>query len=285
MSAKALFAWTIAIACTLLGGGLHGHLRHRWGASHAAAEAVERLRCVPTRLNEWEATSTFHLSDREQIALQSFGHVGRVYRNQRTGEVVRLSLLLGPFGPTAAHTPEACLGSGEFAVAAPRTPITLAQDNEFWSVGFRSSDVDEQHLRVLYSWTHSGAWTAPEHPRLHFAASPYLFKLSLSCSHTSEQASLETCRQFLAATIGRHQPSVRAFLVLGRIAHDQLLSTLGERRAVYPFRHGAEHRLTSGAVLFDSYHCSRYNTNTGVLTEAMFEDVVGRAAAMVNSDR
>jgi len=96
---------------------------------------------------------------------------------------------------------------------------------------------------------------------------------------------IKTCRQFLAATIGRHQPSVRAFLVLGRIAHDQLLSTLGERRAVYPFRHGAEHRLTSGAVLFDSYHCSRYNTNTGVLTEAMFEDVVGRAAAMVNSDR
>jgi uracil-DNA glycosylase family 4 len=91
-----------------------------------------------------------------------------------------------------------------------------------------------------------------------------------------------TCRQFLTAALAVH-PSVRAFMVLGRIAHDQLLSTLGERRASYPFRHGAEHLLTNGIRLFDSYHCSRYNTNTGVLTEAMFEDVVGRAAALVHT--
>jgi len=94
-------------------------------------------------------------------------------------------------------------------------------------------------------------------------------------------AEIATCRQFLAATIAQAQPP--NFLVLGRIAHDSLLSTLGERRAAYPFAHGAEHRLTSGARLFDSYHCSRYNTNTGVLTEAMFEDVVGRAARAVQS--
>ena len=91
-----------------------------------------------------------------------------------------------------------------------------------------------------------------------------------------------TCRQFLNATIADHETTL-AYLVLGRIAHDQLLSTLGERRAAFPFSHGAEHRLSSGVTLFDSYHCSRYNTNTGVLTEAMFEDVVGRAAALVNA--
>lgn len=89
-------------------------------------------------------------------------------------------------------------------------------------------------------------------------------------------AEIATCRQFLAATIQAARPP--NFLVLGRIAHDSLLSTLGERRAAFPFAHGAEHELSSGARLFDSYHCSRYNTNTGVLTEAMFEDVVGRAA-------
>lgn len=88
---------------------------------------------------------------------------------------------------------------------------------------------------------------------------------------------IATCRQFLKATIDTHQPP--NFLVLGRIAHDSLLTTLGERRAAFPFGHGAEHVLSSGARLFDSYHCSRYNTNTGVLTEAMFEAVVGRAAA------
>ena len=90
---------------------------------------------------------------------------------------------------------------------------------------------------------------------------------------------IATCRQFLSGSIEAHRP--RAFLALGRIAHDSLLSTLGERRALYPFAHGAEHRLTGGAVLFDSYHCSRYNTNTGVLTTEMFEDVVGRAARAI----
>ena len=90
---------------------------------------------------------------------------------------------------------------------------------------------------------------------------------------------IKTCRPFLAATIAVHKP--RAYLVLGRIAHDTLLTTLGEKRSSFPFTHGAEHHLTSGATLFDSYHCSRYNTNTGVLTTAMFEDVVGRAARAV----
>ncbi|HVW91904.1 MAG TPA: uracil-DNA glycosylase [Devosia sp.] len=92
-------------------------------------------------------------------------------------------------------------------------------------------------------------------------------------------AEIKTCRRFLSATLDQH-PTVKAYLVLGRIAHDQLLSTLGERRAAFPFGHGAQHVLSNGATLFDSYHCSRYNTNTGVLTEAMFEDVVGRAARM-----
>lgn len=92
---------------------------------------------------------------------------------------------------------------------------------------------------------------------------------------------IRTCRPFLGNTISVHRP--RAFLALGRIAHDSLLTTLGERRAAFPFGHGAEHRLTSGAVLFDSYHCSRYNTNTGVLTTEMFEDVVGRAAAAISA--
>jgi uracil-DNA glycosylase family 4 len=87
---------------------------------------------------------------------------------------------------------------------------------------------------------------------------------------------IKTCRPFLSASIDVHKPKL--FLALGRIAHDSLLTTLGERRAAFPFGHGTEHKLTSGAVLFDSYHCSRYNTNTGVLTTEMFEDVVGRAA-------
>lgn len=94
---------------------------------------------------------------------------------------------------------------------------------------------------------------------------------------------IATCRQFLSATLAR-QPRTRAYLALGRIAHDSLLTTLGEKRARHPFGHGAEHRLGDGTTLFDSYHCSRYNTNTGVLTTEMFEAVIGRAAEFIRAD-
>ncbi len=93
-------------------------------------------------------------------------------------------------------------------------------------------------------------------------------------------AEQKTCRQFLVRRLDEQKP--RAYLALGRIAHDSLLTALEVRKSAHPFAHGAEHVLPTGARLFDSYHCSRYNTNTGVLTTAMFEDIVGRAAAFVS---
>ena len=87
---------------------------------------------------------------------------------------------------------------------------------------------------------------------------------------------IKTCRQFIGKRLGEQR--ALAYLALGRIAHDQLLVALGEKRSRFAFGHGAEHELSNGARLFDSYHCSRYNTNTGVLTTEMFEEVVGRAA-------
>jgi uracil-DNA glycosylase len=66
-------------------------------------------------------------------------------------------------------------------------------------------------------------------------------------------------------------------LALGRIAHEAVVRSFGLRQSAYPFRHGALHDLPNGLTLADSYHCSRYNTNTGRLTEAMFQAVVGQA--------
>jgi uracil-DNA glycosylase family 4 len=85
-----------------------------------------------------------------------------------------------------------------------------------------------------------------------------------------------TCRRFLEAEIGA-LPQLTAILVLGRIAHDATLAALGLRPAQYRFGHGVLHQLPSGLRLIDSYHCSRYNTQTGVLTEAMFRAVIGVA--------
>jgi len=83
---------------------------------------------------------------------------------------------------------------------------------------------------------------------------------------------INTCRQYLVATMAA-MPNLRAIVALGRVAHDSLLPAVGERRAAHPFKHGAIHTIGPELFLHDSYHCSRYNTNTGVLTAEMFHAV------------
>lgn len=85
---------------------------------------------------------------------------------------------------------------------------------------------------------------------------------------------IRTCRQYLGATLD-HFHEATAILALGRIAHESLLRTLGIKLKDAPFRHGAIHVLDSRR-LYDSYHCSRYNTNTGRLTQEMFEAILKR---------
>jgi len=82
---------------------------------------------------------------------------------------------------------------------------------------------------------------------------------------------ITTCRDFLSATIAE-MPRLTAVLALGRVAHETFIVAQAARRSAYPFSHGGAHAI--GALkLFDSYHCSRYNTNTGVLTPLMFREV------------
>ncbi|MBR1126492.1 uracil-DNA glycosylase [Bradyrhizobium lablabi] len=88
---------------------------------------------------------------------------------------------------------------------------------------------------------------------------------------------INTCRQFLSATIAT-MPRLRAIVMLGRIAHESTVKALGLRNAAVPFAHGAVH-IAGKIGLYDSYHCSRYNTNTGVLTPKMFRDVFARVRA------
>jgi uracil-DNA glycosylase family 4 len=84
-------------------------------------------------------------------------------------------------------------------------------------------------------------------------------------------AEIATCRQFLTATIARF-PNLQAIVTLGTIAHQSTVRALGARVAALPFGHGKRQEI-GGITLFSSYHCSRYNTNTGVLTTEMFEAV------------
>jgi uracil-DNA glycosylase len=84
---------------------------------------------------------------------------------------------------------------------------------------------------------------------------------------------IATCRRYLIPAIAA-MPRLKVMVALGRIAHESALRALKLTLSKFPFAHGARHPMTPvGLSLFDSYHCSRYNTNTGVLTEAMFRQV------------
>jgi len=89
-------------------------------------------------------------------------------------------------------------------------------------------------------------------------------------------AEVRACNPYLATELARLPPGA-VIVALGRIAHEAVARALGRRPRELPFAHAASHPLEAGRLLLDSYHCSRYNTQTRRLTEAMFRDVFARA--------
>ncbi|MDQ6959484.1 MAG: uracil-DNA glycosylase, partial [Mariprofundaceae bacterium] len=94
-----------------------------------------------------------------------------------------------------------------------------------------------------------------------------------------ETLEIRTCNRFLKTEI-KVLPGPCNLLALGKIAHDAVLRAYGLKLTALKFSHGAEYQLPDGRKLFDSYHCSRYNTQTKRLTQDMFMDVLRRAAKM-----
>lgn len=87
-----------------------------------------------------------------------------------------------------------------------------------------------------------------------------------------ETSEIKTCNTWLAKELAA-SPEIKVILALGLIAHKATLTALGMKQSALTFGHGAVHPLPNGTLLVDSYHCSRYNTNTGRLTEASFHHV------------
>jgi uracil-DNA glycosylase family 4 len=93
-----------------------------------------------------------------------------------------------------------------------------------------------------------------------------------------ETVEIATCRPFFIGQI-EALPRLRVILALGRIAHETTIAAFGLKKSAFAFGHGARHDLPGGRVLIDSYHCSRYNTQTKRLTPEMFRDVIAAARA------
>jgi uracil-DNA glycosylase family 4 len=94
-------------------------------------------------------------------------------------------------------------------------------------------------------------------------------------------AEINTCNPFLAAELDS-LPANAVVIALGGIAHRAVIKAIGGRQADFRFAHAAEHPLGDRFTLLDSYHCSRYNTNTGRLTPEMFRRVFARAREMLD---
>ena len=100
-------------------------------------------------------------------------------------------------------------------------------------------------------------------------------------------AEMAQCRPFLAAALA-DMKKLRAIVALGRVAHESVVRAAGGKLSAFPFAHGAEFALTGalgGVTLVDSYHCSRYNTNTRVLTPDMFREIFARVRNLLDNAR
>jgi uracil-DNA glycosylase family 4 len=96
-------------------------------------------------------------------------------------------------------------------------------------------------------------------------------------------AETTTCNRFLTFEL-QHMPKLQVAIALGVLAHAAVLKACGIRQSLVKFRHGAVHELPDGLFLCDSYHVSRYNTNTGRLTDEMFQDVVRAALERASAE-
>lgn len=125
---------------------------------------------------------------------------------------------------------------------------------------------------IKYGWA-NGEYKADPHDGLQLAGA--LITNAVRCVPPQNKVTpqeIRTCNSYLQATIQK-LTELKVILSLGAVSHSAVLTAFGLKKSAYPFGHGAVHDLPRGIVLIDSYHCSRYNTNTGVLTTEMFETI------------
>jgi hypothetical protein len=171
----------VGLVLVLLSGLLHGWWTQRWQESRALEDAVIRLDDVPMTVGAWRGND--EALDAEQVSHAGLaGGWMRRYVQPQTGTTLTVLLLCGQPGPTAVHTPEWCYrGVGYLPDRPERQTLPLPPDQppaECWVGQFRKQDgVVWAGLRIHWSWSSTGAWRAPDYPRLAFARYPVLFKL------------------------------------------------------------------------------------------------------------
>jgi len=237
-----ILAATCLIVLTVLSGVIHGRLTNRFGVSAKAQAAAGLLQQVPERVGDWQCDNSGEMSETTVQMLRCEDYFARRYVNQRTGEVVEVSVILGPPGPIAEHTPEICISGRAYRLLGPRRKVTIgagsagvaadaqghASPDELWVVDFRRNSPPADVLRVYYGWSTGRQWSAPppgfvwdwkalrfRGARAVFSAEPYLYKIQASTAMleipdtAAEEPGEDAVRQFLEDFL----PVLRSYLV------------------------------------------------------------------------
>jgi hypothetical protein len=209
---------TAVAALTLLSGVIQGTIRHRWRPPAKMVEAAERLKEIPTQFGRWKLVKekdTEEMDRAEVEMLEAASYTVHVYRSDELHEEVAVTLLLGPSGPIAAHTPDICLPSHAYKIRGDRKLVSLAggagASDSFWSLAYQETSEGGRHRRICYAWSNGGSWKAPEHARFTFAGNPYLYKIQVvgNASPGVGESESDACRKFLRDFV----PKLRECLV------------------------------------------------------------------------
>jgi Protein of unknown function (DUF3485) len=197
---KTLIPAGLAILLVVLCGMVHGSLTGRWEPPASPLPLAERLGTVSMELGDWQGQ-----------ALDFDGHpaggiTGQLYRryvNKHTGGQVTVFLVCGQAGPVSVHTPDACYTAAGYRVQTP-TKITVKLDEsasaQFMTAQMtKTTNADQQHLRIFWGWSARGSWQAPDDPRVAFARNPGLYKLYLihEATRPGERAEDDPCVELM----------------------------------------------------------------------------------------
>jgi len=203
MHRNLVFGVVILTVCTLASGVIQGRLSNRWGKPEDLREAGDLLEQMPTTaIGDWACVQNEEIGDEALKELESVGSFSRTYTNDK-GESIRLFAIVGPRGPTVAHTPDVCYSSRAYTFSGERTRIEIStadgKTHSFWSRKLTSNDEFDPHtLDVCHAWSTGGVWTAPDYRRLSYLTSPSLYKLQLAYQiPESQEDSQETISDFL----------------------------------------------------------------------------------------
>jgi hypothetical protein len=194
----------LAVTATAI---IHGIWVGRWDQASAAGTTTEVLERIPMRLGDWEG-QPLELSSRE--AKQYSGVFYRRYIHTQTGVAVAVVIVAGRAGPVSIHSPDYCYPASGYERAA-WLPYALTYDKAQAPAQFKTAlltktqAANQTHVRVLWSWYSSGAWSVPDDPRWTFAGQTCLYKIHVvretaSASETLENdPCLDLLRQVLVA--------------------------------------------------------------------------------------